>query len=86
MFSFLWLERCPSVSKQEREYRVESMRRNQDAVYSEGFKQALAAFYACGSSLTRVLEQVKQTRTLGVAIGRPGVAVAKSPISRGGRH
>ena len=76
LFSFLWLEGGHPGSAAERTFRIESLKNNQDRVYSEGFKQALAAYYANGSSLPRLLEQVRQTRTLGglgasVGVGRP---------------
>ena len=71
LFSFLWLEQGHPGSAAERNYRIESLKRSQRGdVYSEGYRQALAAYYACGSSLLRVLQQVKTTGTLGAAVGR----------------
>ena len=73
LFSFLWLEGEGGHpgSDAERSYRIESLKRSQHGdIYSEGYRQALAAYYACGSSLTQVLQQVRRTRTLGPAVGR----------------
>ena len=71
LFSFLWLEGGHPGSDAERRYRIESLKRSQHGdIYSEGYRQALAAYYACGSSLTQVLQQVRRTRSLGKAVGR----------------
>ena len=71
LFSFLWLEGGHTGSDAERRYRIESLKRSQHGdVYSEGYRQALAAYYACGSSLTKLLQTVRRTRTLGAAVGR----------------
>ena len=78
LFSFLWLEGGHPGGEAERRYRIEALKRRGSGggdVYSEGYKQALACYYACGSSLTQVLQQVRRTRTLGTHVGR-------SPIRR----
>lgn len=67
LFSFLWLQEGAAGSKKERGYLVHLIENNAYKAYSEGFRSALAAFYANSSSLVKLLAHVKQTRTLPVA-------------------
>ena len=40
--------------------RIKSMMSNTDKIYGEGFREALAAYYAVGCSLPRLLDEVKR--------------------------
>ena len=72
--------------RKERGFRVEAMLRNSDRIYGQGLRDALAAYYAVGSSLTRLLEEVKHHRRLPTAGSRLPIAGAggRLPIAGAG--
>ena len=45
----------------QRRQRMRQMERNDDAVYGDGFRDALAAYVACGYSLSRLMARVRDT-------------------------
>ena len=61
-----------------RAVRVKAMLSNKDAIYGDGFRAALAAYYAVGSSLPLLLEEVRRTRRL------PGGAASSGRFAAGG--
>jgi hypothetical protein len=78
LLAYLWLTEAPKataphtarpVDDAERRARVEGMLRSSDRVYGLGFREALAAFYAVDSSLTRLFAEVKQRGALPHATG-----------------
>ena len=62
LFSYLWDEsQAPRGERDEgeRRRRMEAMEASTDPVYGAGFRDALAAYRACGSSLTALLARVR---------------------------
>ena len=67
-------------SPKDREARVSGMLQNTDRIYGGGFRDALAAYYATGSSLTALLREVKRLGRLpGTAFGAVAGAM-RSPL------
>lgn len=54
----------PTEPQSVRTVRVKAMLSNTDAVYGDGFRAALAAYYAVGSSLPKLLDEVRRTKRL----------------------
>ena len=61
LFAYLWLTRPSHPQGQQLVVRVRAMMENTDRVYGQGFRDALAAYYACDSSLVRLLSELHRT-------------------------
>ena len=64
LFSYLWEHRCHIVGEgdeAERRRRMRLMQTSTDAIYGEGFRDALAAYRACGHSLTALMARVRES-------------------------
>lgn len=63
LISYLWLEQAlddrDDVAEVERHARMRVMAQSRDEVYGQGFRDALAAYEACGASLPGLLQEVK---------------------------
>ena len=80
LLAYLWLTDGGEASKlgesdAERQARISCMLKSSDQVYGQGFRDALAAYYAVGSSLPRLLQELKLTKRL-------PTTPAKSPTNR----
>ena len=64
LFAYLWLTRPSHPQGQQLVVRVRAMMENTDRVYGQGFRDALAAYYACDSSLVRLLSELHRTHRL----------------------
>jgi hypothetical protein len=64
LFSYLWEHRCHIVGEgdeAERRRRMRLMQTSTDAIYGDGFRDALAAYRACGHSLAALIARVRES-------------------------
>lgn len=64
LFSYLWEHRCHLVGEgdeAQRRRRMRNMETSTDVVYGDGFRDALAAYRACGHSLAELIARVRES-------------------------
>lgn len=64
LVSYLWEHRCHVVGEgdeSERRRRMHAMETSKDEIYGEGFREALAAYKACGHSLPTLISRVRES-------------------------
>ena len=87
LLAYLWLTRgARADGDAQLVVRVRAMMENTDKVYGQGFRDALAAYYECGSSLPNLLAEIRRLGRLPTASTRAQMLPTSGSPSRMARQ